>query len=65
MTPRPRFPHRRSTGVGTEDVVALSRELIAHNHIEIGRADGKAAVLLATGGSLLGLLLIRRPPGAL
>ncbi|WP_406138345.1 hypothetical protein [Streptomyces sp. NBC_01089] len=45
--------------------MALSRELIAHNHIEIGRADGKAAVLLATGGSLLGLLLIRRPPGAL
>jgi hypothetical protein len=31
----------------------LSRELIARNHIEIGRADGKAAVLLATGGSLL------------
>lgn len=65
MTPRPRFARRRPTGAGPEDVVALSRELIAQNHIEIGRADGKAAVLLATGGSLLGLLLIRRPPGAL
>ncbi|MFF8917200.1 Pycsar system effector family protein [Streptomyces sp. NPDC015032] len=43
--------------------MALSRELIAQNHIEIGRADGKAAVLLATGGSLLGLLLVHRPPG--
>ncbi|WNI16829.1 Pycsar system effector family protein [Actinacidiphila sp. ITFR-21] len=38
----------------------LLRELIAHNHLEIGRADGKAAVLLATGGSLLSLLLVRR-----
>ncbi|WP_189858062.1 Pycsar system effector family protein [Streptomyces poonensis] len=45
--------------------MALSRELIAHNHAEIGRADGKAAVLLATGGSLLGLLLVRHPPDAL
>ncbi|MFE4371853.1 Pycsar system effector family protein [Streptomyces sp. NPDC056835] len=43
--------------------MALSRELIAQNQIEIGRADGKAAVLLATAGSLLGLLLIHRPPG--
>ncbi|MFE0376665.1 Pycsar system effector family protein [Streptomyces inhibens] len=47
-----------------DDVAALSRELIAQNHLEIGRADGKAATLLATGGALLGLLLIRRPPGA-
>ncbi|WP_407549361.1 DUF5706 domain-containing protein [Streptomyces sp. Pv4-95] len=44
-------------------MVALSRELIAQNHIEIGRADGKAAVLLGAGGSLFGLLLIRRPHG--
>ncbi|MFE3768186.1 Pycsar system effector family protein [Streptomyces sp. NPDC059122] len=43
---------------------ALSRELIAQNHVEIGRADGKAAVLLAAGGSLLGLLLVHRPPGS-
>lgn len=63
MTPRPRFALRRPTGAEPEDVVTLSRELIAQNHIEIGRADGKAAVLLATGGSLLGLLLVRRPPG--
>ncbi|MFP8904949.1 Pycsar system effector family protein [Streptomyces atacamensis] len=47
-----------------DEVAALSRELIAQNHLEIGRADGKAAVLLATGGSLLGLLLVRRPPGS-
>ncbi|MFC8230656.1 Pycsar system effector family protein [Streptomyces sp. NPDC057287] len=46
-------------------MVELSRELIAQNHIEIGRADGKAAVLLAAGLSLFGLLLVRRPPGAL
>ena len=37
----------------TPDTSALLRELIAHNHLEIGRADGKAAVLLATAGSLL------------
>lgn len=43
------------------DTSALLRELIAHNHLEIGRADGKAAVLLATAGSLLSLLLVRRP----
>ncbi|POX43321.1 hypothetical protein C3486_01435 [Streptomyces sp. Ru73] len=42
----------------------LTRELIAQNHTEIGRADGKASVLLATGGSLLGLLLMRRPADA-
>ncbi|GHF79617.1 Pycsar system effector family protein [Streptomyces filamentosus] len=44
-------------------MAALSRELIAQNHLEIGRADGKAAVLLATGGTLFGLLLLRRPLG--
>ena len=43
------------------DTTALLRELIAHNHLEIGRADGKAAVLIATGGSLLSLLIVRRP----
>ena len=37
----------------TPDTTALLRELIAHNYLEIGRADGKAAVLLATGGSFL------------
>ncbi|MFF8903270.1 Pycsar system effector family protein [Streptomyces lydicus] len=63
MTPRLPFVHRRPREVEPENVVALSRELIAQNHIEIGRADGKAAVLLAAGGSLLGLLLIRRPSG--
>ncbi|MBV7245975.1 hypothetical protein KDV96_19305 [Streptomyces sp. MW-W600-10] len=42
----------------------LSRELIAQNHVEIGRADGKASVLLATGVTLLGLLLVRRPPAS-
>lgn len=55
---------RHSSGfprAGSDDVTALSRELIAQNHLEIGRADGKAAVLLATGGTLLGLLLVRRP----
>lgn len=62
MTPRFRSV-RRPTAAEPEDVVELSRELIAQNHIEIGRADGKAAVLLATGGSLLALLLARRPPG--
>ncbi|KOU29002.1 hypothetical protein ADK53_33360 [Streptomyces sp. WM6373] len=45
----------------TDQVVVLSRELIAQNYVEIGRADGKAAVLLATGGTLFGLLLVRRP----
>ncbi|MFB7497400.1 Pycsar system effector family protein [Streptomyces sp. NPDC056161] len=44
-----------------EDVVALSRELIAQNHVEIGRADGKAAVLLTACGSLLGFLFARYP----
>ncbi len=63
MIPRLPFARRPPQGAEPEDVVELSRELIAQNHIEIGRADGKAAVLLATGGSLLGLLLIRRPPG--
>ncbi|GHB32728.1 Pycsar system effector family protein [Streptomyces chryseus] len=63
MIPRLTFARHRPHGAEPEDVVTLSRELIAQNHIEIGRADGKAAVLLATGGSLLGLLLIRRPPG--
>ncbi|MEV7952698.1 Pycsar system effector family protein [Streptomyces sp. NPDC088141] len=63
MIPCLPFARRPSQGAEPEDVVELSRELIAQNHIEIGRADGKAAVLLATGGSLLGLLLIRRPPG--
>ncbi|MFD5556189.1 Pycsar system effector family protein [Streptomyces sp. NPDC127068] len=47
-----------------DDGAALSRELVAQNHQEIGRADGKAAVLLATGATLLGLLLARRPSGA-
>ncbi|RPK36315.1 hypothetical protein EES37_26955 [Streptomyces sp. ADI91-18] len=45
----------------TDHMVALSRELIAQNYLEIGRADGKAAILLATGGTLFGLLLVRRP----
>ncbi|WUS98168.1 DUF5706 domain-containing protein [Streptomyces sp. NBC_00708] len=62
MTGRRRFILRPGSA-GPEDVVELSRELIAQNHIEIGRADGKAAVLLATGGSLLGLLLVCRTPG--
>ncbi|MCQ6556260.1 DUF5706 domain-containing protein [Streptomyces sp. C10-9-1] len=53
---------RRSSG--TDDALILSRELIAQNYMEIGRADGKAAVLLATGGTLFGLLLLRRPPDA-
>ncbi|MFE2145447.1 Pycsar system effector family protein [Streptomyces sp. NPDC059456] len=48
-----------------DHVVVLSRELIAQNYLEIGRADGKAAVLLATGGTLFGLLLVRRPLDAL
>lgn len=61
MIPRPRRVHRRPAGTEPEGVVALSRELIAQNHMEIGRADGKAAVLLAAGGSLLGLLVARRP----
>ncbi|WP_069813785.1 Pycsar system effector family protein [Streptomyces sp. TP-A0874] len=42
-------------------VSGLSRELIAQNQTEISRADSKAAVLLATAGSLLGVLLVRRP----
>ncbi|MCX5411272.1 Pycsar system effector family protein [Streptomyces sp. NBC_00059] len=58
------FARRQLNEAEPEDVVALSRELIAQNHIEIGRADGKAAVLLATGGTLLGLLLVLRPPGS-
>ncbi|MER5551348.1 Pycsar system effector family protein [Streptomyces sp. NPDC002793] len=61
MSPRRRLV-RRSGAADPEHVVELSRELIAQNHVEIGRADGKAAVLLATGGTLLGLLLLRRPP---
>ncbi|MEU6756636.1 Pycsar system effector family protein [Streptomyces sp. NPDC046685] len=44
-----------------DHVVVLSRELIAQNYVEIGRADGKAAILLATGATLFGLLLVRRP----
>lgn len=46
---------------------ALSRELIAQNQHEIGRADGKAAILLVTGVSLVGLLFVHRPtaPGLL
>ncbi|MEW1657987.1 MULTISPECIES: Pycsar system effector family protein [unclassified Streptomyces] len=63
MIPRLPFVRRRPQVAEPENVVALSRELIAQNHIEIGRADGKAAVLLAAGGSLLGLLLTRRPAG--
>lgn len=63
MTLRQRFGRRPPDGHERGDVTALSRELIAQNQIEIGRADGKAAVLLAAAGSLLGLLLIRRPPG--
>ncbi|MEV6573689.1 Pycsar system effector family protein [Streptomyces sp. NPDC051577] len=49
-------------GPDGDEAVTLSRELIAQNYLEIGRADGKAAVLLATGGTLFGLLLVRRPP---
>ncbi|MGY0068381.1 Pycsar system effector family protein [Streptomyces sp. QTS137] len=64
MNPRLHLVRRPGTA-DPEHVVELSRELIAQNHIEIGRADGKAAVLLATGGTLLGLLLVRRPPAAL
>lgn len=52
-------PERHSSDV--DHVVVLSRELIAQNYLEIGRADGKAAILLATGGTLFGLLLVRRP----
>lgn len=63
MTGRRQHVFRHGSS-GPEDVLELSRELIAQNHIEIGRADGKAAVLLATGGSLLGLLLVCRTPGA-
>ncbi|MEE1751974.1 Pycsar system effector family protein [Streptomyces sp. SP18CS02] len=48
-----------------DHVVVLSRELIAQNYVEIGRADGKAAILLATGGTLFGLLFVRRPFDAL
>ncbi|MFG2132733.1 Pycsar system effector family protein [Streptomyces sp. NPDC048751] len=65
MIPRLSFgPRRPPDEAEPEDEVALLRELVAQNHLEIGRADGKAAVLLATGASLLGLLLVRRPPGA-
>ncbi|MFE2553710.1 Pycsar system effector family protein [Streptomyces sp. NPDC059355] len=52
-------PDRHSSDA--DHVVVLSRELIAQNYLEIGRADGKAAILLATGGTLFGLLLVRRP----
>lgn len=63
MNLRHRLIHRAEEA--DQDYVAkLSRELIAQNHVEIGRADGKAAVLLATGGTLLGLLLVRQPPTA-
>jgi hypothetical protein len=64
VNPRLLFGRRPQGGAEPEDVVTLARELIAQNHAEIGRADGKAAVLLGTGASLLGLLLVRRPPGA-
>jgi hypothetical protein len=37
--------------------VRLLRDLVAQNQQEISRADGKATVLLATTGTLLGLLL--------
>lgn len=63
MIPRLPFVRRQPRDVEPENVVALARELIAQNHVEIGRADGKAAVLLTAGGSMLGLLLIRRPSG--
>ncbi|WP_051871444.1 Pycsar system effector family protein [Streptomyces sclerotialus] len=53
----------RPPSAARASVPVLTRELIAQNHTEIGRADGKASVLLATGGSLLGLLLMRRPAG--
>lgn len=59
-------PRRRAAGAGDRhplEAVAVSRELIAQNLQEIGRADGKAAVLLALAGTLLGLLLMRRPTG--
>lgn len=60
-----RLAHLRTRPEGpawdTDHVVVLSRELIAQNYLEIGRADGKAAILLATGGTLFGLLLVRRP----
>ncbi|MEV0598435.1 Pycsar system effector family protein [Streptomyces sp. NPDC050315] len=39
----------------------MLRELLDQNFGEIGRADGKATVLLATTGSLLGFLLARQP----
>ncbi|MFG3394353.1 Pycsar system effector family protein [Streptomyces parvus] len=55
---------RRPDTAAPRHVVELSRELIAQNHVEIGRADGKASVLLATGATLLGLLLVRRPSAA-
>ncbi len=45
----------------TDHAVVLSRELIAQNYLDIGRADGKAAILLATGGTLFGFFLVRRP----
>ncbi|SHL22843.1 Pycsar system effector family protein [Actinacidiphila paucisporea] len=68
MSPRPeadavgrpnRLRARRSPS--PPGTTALLRELIAHNHLEIGRADGKAAILIATDGSLLSLLIVRRP----
>jgi hypothetical protein len=40
----------------------VPRQLLDQTLAEIGRADGKATVLLATAGTLLGLLLTRRPP---
>ncbi|PJE96972.1 hypothetical protein CUT44_15535 [Streptomyces carminius] len=42
----------------------MLRELVAQNQAEIGRADGKAAVLLAAAASLLGMLLVRRAEAA-
>ncbi|MFE9661904.1 Pycsar system effector family protein [Streptomyces sp. NPDC005955] len=54
---------RYAAGRFGDDGTGLSRELVAQNHQEIGRADGKAAVLLATSATLLGLLLARRPSG--
>ena len=58
---RPPGSSRNTVPEWTLDTSSLLRELIAHNHLEIGRADGKAAVLLATAGPLLSLLLVRRP----
>jgi hypothetical protein len=55
------FRRRGAVSERPADGTALLRELITYNHLEIGRADGKAAVLLTTAGSLLSLLLLRRP----